>query len=287
MAMALLLIGSLGVLRWQRTHQDNLRLTCLDVGHGQAIVVQLPGTEKLLFDAGSLYTSDVGTRIVCPFLEYAGIDHLDAIVLSHGDIDHINGVPEIVDRHSVDRVYTCGPFLAEIETRPTLQTLAACLRNGDHAIELMPAMLAGGGTTIRRRWPPDKQPDHLNLVDNDESLVASVEFARVNILLCSDIEQPGQQQIMQRYPLLRADIVLVPHHGSVRTLDGDLLDCLGASILVCSCSRSDVEGGRVVSSWAGCRVLTTAVNGAIDLSVGTDGTVRVSTFVHRSVLEGQ
>jgi beta-lactamase superfamily II metal-dependent hydrolase len=179
----------------------------------------------------------------------------------------------------VDRVYACGPFLAEIETRPTLRTLAACLQNGDNVIEPMPATLAGGAA-IRRLWPPDEPLEDLDFSDNDESLVASIQYAGVRILLCSDIEQPGQQQIMRRYPLLRADIVFVPHHGSARTLSSAFLDRLGAGILVCSCSRPDVEDARVVSSWGGSRVLTTAANGAIELSVGTDGTVRVSTFVH-------
>ena len=102
--MLLTLLVPLGVMKWQRTHRDHLSITCLDVGHGQAILARLPGTMNILFDAGSLYGSDIGTRIVLPFLDYEGIGRLHAVVVSHRDIDHINGLPEVANRRRVDRV---------------------------------------------------------------------------------------------------------------------------------------------------------------------------------------
>ena len=60
--IALVIIGALGTLKWQRTHRDNLVVTCLDVGHGQAILAQLPGGDNILFDAGSLYNRNIGKR---------------------------------------------------------------------------------------------------------------------------------------------------------------------------------------------------------------------------------
>ncbi|MFH1884364.1 MAG: ComEC/Rec2 family competence protein, partial [Planctomycetota bacterium] len=91
--IVLAMIAFLGATKWQRTHRDDLVITCLDVGHGQAIFAQLPGKANLLFDAGSLHKSDIGGRIIAPFLDYAGINKIDAIIISHNDIDHINGIP--------------------------------------------------------------------------------------------------------------------------------------------------------------------------------------------------
>jgi competence protein ComEC len=61
-SMLLVMVVYLGALKWQRIHRDELVLTCLDVGHGQAILIQLPPKTNVLFDAGSLYRSDIGNR---------------------------------------------------------------------------------------------------------------------------------------------------------------------------------------------------------------------------------
>jgi len=101
----LAIIIFLGTAKWQRTHRDNLVLTCLDVGHGQAILAQLPGKANVLFDAGSLLKSDIGRRIIAPFLDSSGTGKIDAIIISHNDVDHINGIPEVVEYCKVDAIY--------------------------------------------------------------------------------------------------------------------------------------------------------------------------------------
>ncbi|MHC4260214.1 MAG: ComEC/Rec2 family competence protein, partial [Planctomycetota bacterium] len=93
-AMAAALIAFLGLTKYQRTYRNHLLLTCLDVGHGQAIFAQLPGKANILFDAGSLYKSNIGHRILAPFLDYIGTNTIDAIIVSHNDVDHLNGIPE-------------------------------------------------------------------------------------------------------------------------------------------------------------------------------------------------
>ena len=80
-------------------------------------------TKNILFDAGSLNRSNVGARTVLPFLDAIGIDRLYAIVISHGDIDHLNGIPEIVERRRVDHIYANEAFLARSQTRGTARRL--------------------------------------------------------------------------------------------------------------------------------------------------------------------
>ncbi|MHC4542692.1 MAG: ComEC/Rec2 family competence protein, partial [Planctomycetota bacterium] len=108
--MLLAIVIYLGGVKWQRTYRDELVLTCLDVGHGQAVLIQLPPKTNILFDAGSLYRSDIGTRIVAPFLDYAGITRIDAVIISHNDTDHINGIPEIIAHCKVGGVYANHAF---------------------------------------------------------------------------------------------------------------------------------------------------------------------------------
>jgi competence protein ComEC len=271
--MAIVLLCSLGLMKWHRTHRDHLSLTCLDVGHGQAILVQLPGTMNILFDAGSMYISDVGTRVVLPFLDYIGVSRLHAVVLSHHDIDHINGVPEVVDRRRVDHVYAGDAFLAQAQTAETAKLLLQHLQTRGVAVERVPEIITAGPASIETLWPvgdPNAQPQ---LSDNDRSLVSMIEFGGARILLCSDTESLAQQQIARLYPELKADVVVAPHHGSTRTLHAGFLPQIQASVLLCSCGKLDFDQGRVIKRDGQAQVYYTARDGAATICIDGDGDV--------------
>lgn len=277
---AIVLVVWIGAIQRSRTHRDHLQVTCLDVGHGQAIVVQLPGRKTLLFDAGSMYHRDIGSRIVLPFLRYAGIARLEAVVLSHGDIDHVNGVPEILDGGKVDRIYAGPSLLARQAADPTTDLLIASLRERARTMEPLPGPFEVGGAVIRVLWPPDDVAVTQQLSDNNQSLVCLIEFAGVKILLCSDIEQYAQQQLLVRYPELAADIVVVPHHGSAATLDETFLERLGPSVQISSCDRKQYTRTGHPAEEEDIGNFSTARNGAITVCVESDGMVSTIGYIH-------
>ncbi|MBN1361219.1 MAG: DNA internalization-related competence protein ComEC/Rec2 [Sedimentisphaerales bacterium] len=281
-AWAFALVAYLGALKWQRTHRDDLRLTVLDVGHGQAILAQLPGTKNILLDAGSLYTPDVGSRIVVPFLDYIGVGRIHAIIISHNDIDHINGIPEIVSAKRVGHVWANEAFLTGAPTGPTSQHLIECLLQRGHRMEPVPGTLQAGHATVSTLWPADDPSCPADLSDNDRSLVSLIEFAAARVLLCSDIEQFAQQQILARHPHLHAKVVVCPHHGSPTTLDQAFIETLEPEILICSGSRSDYERRRGGPLAPSARQLHTGRNGAITVCVEAsdmvNGNIQVRTF---------
>ena len=273
----------LGTLKWQRTHRENLVLTCLDVGHGQAILAQLPGTANVLFDAGSLYGNDIGTRIVSPYLDYIGIRKLDAVLISHNDTDHINGIPEVVENCNVRNVYANNAFFDKKDVWGTAQFLNDYLAENSLEIKRIEKNLnLGSKTKIETLWPDEQYGHYENLSDNDRSLVSLIEFAGTKILLCSDIEQLAQKELLQLYPDLKADVVVVPHHGSTTTLDFEFLKHLDANILICSCGRKQYEKKDSDSMKyfpAGARLLYTPDTGAATISVGKHGVTEVRFFV--------
>ncbi len=279
-AMGILLIVWVGALKWSRTHRDSLQVTCLDVGHGQAIVVQLPGTQTLLFDAGSMHRRDIGSRIVLPFLNSMGIANLEAVILSHGDIDHVNGVPEILDGRRVRHIYADASSFAGSHGDLTTRRLIECLRRRGGDIRSIPRAFDVGPATVRVLWPPEDPEHTLDLSDNDRSLVCLIEFAGVKALLCSDIEQYAQQQILVRYPDLTAEIVVVPHHGSTRTLDETFLARLAPSIQICSCDRRQYARMDHLAEEEDIRKFSTARNGAVTVCVESDGMISTTVYVH-------
>jgi competence protein ComEC len=279
--LALMVVVPLGLMNWQRTHRTDLRLTCLDVGHGQAILAQLPGTMNLLFDAGSLYGKDVGARIVVPFLDYAGIGRLHAVIASHPDVDHINGIPEVVGLRPVERVYLGDTFFTESAASQTTELLTRYLKASRLDPQRVPQTISAGPAQVQSLWPAGALTTPEALSENDRSLVCLIEFVGRRILLCSDIEKAAQQEILKRHSALKADVVIVPHHGSLRTLDDGFLQQLEPSLLICSCGRTDYERGRVIAprpegpdpNSRATVLLITARDGAVTVHVDRAGVI--------------
>ncbi len=275
-ATLLILVVPLGVLKWQRTHRNHLSVTCLDVGHGQAILARLPGTMNILFDAGSLYGSDIGTRIVLPFLDHEGISRLHAVVVSHSDIDHINGLPEVANRRRVDRVYFDPASFTQSQDTETIQVLMTHLASRRIPAEPVPEAIGAGPAQVRILWPTREALADPQYDDNDKSLVCLIEYAGKRVLLCSDIEGLAQRRVMTLYPTLRADVVVAPHHGSTRTLDSRFLEWLAPSVLLCSCSERDCEQGRVIRVSPTGELFTTAQDGALSVCIEPTGVIQTT-----------
>lgn len=273
-AMILVLLTFLGVTKWQRTHRNNLIMTCLDVGHGQAILVQLPGQANILFDAGSMYKADIGSRIVAPFLDYSGINKIDAIVISHNDLDHINGIPEITGYCEVSGVYATDAFFSETDKWGTAKFLEESLSKKGFEIRNLRELNPDSAADIKMLWPNEQACQNEQLSDNDKSIVCLIEFAGKKILLCSDIERFAQAELLRLNPNLKADCLVVPHHGSSRTLMTGFLEKLKAEILICSCSRYDYEKNRVVTPKNNADFLYTGGHGAAVVCIDRDGAIR-------------
>jgi len=280
--MALTIIFFLGATKWQRTHRDNLVITCLDVGHGQAILAQLPGQDNVLFDAGSLHKSDIGRRIVATFLHYKGINKVDAIIISHNDVDHINGIPEIVEHCKVGAVYANKAFLSVTDQWGTAKFLNRWLSEKELGIQPVANNLnVGGKAKMKMLWPTEQIFQDKTLGDNDKSVVSLIEFGDRKILLCSDIEKFAQRKFLELFPDLKVDVVVVPHHGSAKTLEPSFLKNLEADISICSCGRTQYEKLQANKQKNETKSFYTARDGAITVCINKDGATRTATFAQR------
>ncbi|MDH4241800.1 MAG: MBL fold metallo-hydrolase, partial [Phycisphaerae bacterium] len=287
--LALAVIVFIGVTKWQRTYRNDMVISCLDVGHGQAILAQLPGRANVLFDAGSLYKSDIGRRIVAPFLHYKGINKIDAIIISHNDVDHINGIPEIVESCKVGGVYTNKAFLSRTDEWGTAEFLKTWLREQGHELQQAGRNFSvGGKAKIKIIWPTEQIYEDKTLGDNDKSMVSLIEFggsaqhaSRRKILLCSDIEKFAQRKILELFPDLKVDVVVAPHHGSAKTLEADFLERLEAGISISSCSRAQYERLQAIKGNDKAKSFYTARDGAITVYVYKNGALRTATFSKR------
>ncbi len=277
--MLLAMLVPLGLAKWQRTYRNHLTMTCLDVGHGQAILLQLPRNTNILFDAGSANRTNIGERIVLPFFSRNAVSKIDAITISHNDFDHLNGIPEIVRGCHVKSVYANEAFFGANDRGRTAQFLEKeLLERGYGVSPLHGKVVLPRRANIKILWPSKDVPLDDSVGDNDRSLVTLIDFADRKILLCSDIEEFAQTELLRLFPELKADVVVVPHHGSAKTLRPGFLERLDAHVLICSCGRTEYEKKWIIRPNTNARCLHTPTDGAITVWIAKNGRIETGVF---------
>ena len=145
------------VARYQHTSPGGLDCTFLAVGHGCAAVVEVPDGRVLLYDAGQLGSPAAAARSISAFLWSRGRTHIDAVVISHADVDHYNALPELLRRFSVGVVYV-SPVMFDGESRAT-EALRRAIRSAGVPLREIHAPDRLGGTpdcTIEVLHPPPR-----------------------------------------------------------------------------------------------------------------------------------
>jgi len=258
-----------------------LEITCLDVGHGQAIVVSLPNGHNFLLDAGSLTRKNCGNRIVVPFLKDKGIGHLDGVFVSHDDIDHLNGLPELLASVDAKGVYVNDGFMVNAQTRSSGGFFRQWLEKNDHKLEpLERGLKRTGSARITAIWPDKETCLDESISDNDKSQVLLIEYGGRRVLICSDIEMFAQGKILAENPDLKADVVIMPHHGSKTNLIEHFFRQLDAEILIGSCSESRYANAHKEKTTDN---YFTAVDGAITIRIEKNGQLSVDRFRNKKL----
>jgi competence protein ComEC len=189
-------------------------------------------------------------------------------------VDHINGIPEIAEDCKVGGVYANSAFFSRTDKWGTAQFLEQSLY--EKGLEIQPLgkkLPLSSKAKVKILWPTEQVLQNEELSDNDRSAVALIEFAGTEILLCSDIGEFAQRELLRLYPELKAEVVVVPHHGSSKTADPNFLQKLEVDILICSCGRSQYERTNRTPNKA--RSLYTARDGAIAVCIDKDGTIKL------------
>lgn len=262
----------IGAIKYQRTYHKDLTVTVLDVGHGQAVLAELPGKTNMLFDTGSLSKDDVGTRVVLPFLKHNGIGKINSLLISHGDIDHINGIPEVNENCRIESFYANIAFFRE--NKRTAEFLRTLIEVKD--INAIP--IAYGPAAIKVLWPDRETCQNNQISPNDKSAVTTIEYAGKKVLICSDIEKFAQNELLLLYPDLKADIVIAPHHGSKKTTDLTFLEKLSPEVIITSCTKTACEKGQVIKGNENFSSYYTGTDGAVTVRIDKKGDIEVGEF---------
>lgn len=263
-----------------RATSTTVRATFLDVGQGDAAVIELPHGRVMVVDGGGSFDPafDPGQQVIAPFLWRRGIGHIDLLVLSHPHPDHANGLATLVDDFPVGEVWTNGQ---QTKQPGTLKLLAAAAR---HGVPLgRPRALELGGASIRPLAPLDENgtvATELGRSENDNSLVVDLSWRGRRMLFLGDVEAEGEASLLARAgPSLAADVVKVPHHGSRTSSTAPLVAATHPQLAVISVGERNRWGfpnPGVMARWqgVGARVLRTDRDGGVTVTI--DGRGRVA-----------
>lgn len=185
--------------------QGEFRMDVLDVGQGLSVLIQTQH-HRLLYDAGPAFLPnlDSGRDIVLPNVRHQAIKALDMLLISHSDNDHRGGAGAILQAMPVKAVRSSQ--LDWLDNRENSEKRALHCQRGQQ--------WQWDGVQFEILHPPD----YWFTDDNDSSCVLKIANSRVSVLLPGDLEWLGEFELLDYYQdqpaVLRADILISPHHGS-------------------------------------------------------------------------
>lgn len=261
-------------LVWFNTGRPTGRLTVtvLSVGAGSATVIELPNGDAVLYDAGSSGSYDVGHSVIVPFLRHRGISRIARIYVSHPNLDHFSGVPAIVTE------VECGPVIVNryFDTlsppHSPSRHLLDLLDNGGHTLDIHETgdtRWEFGGAVFEMLWP--RPPFDIPMTANNSSTVLRISYAGYSVLLPGDVEDVAQRAMIEEGDL-RADVLVLPHHGSIRASSKAFFNAVGASIVIRSSGERAAETYSGLESLIGAIPLyNTADVGAVEVVIDENG----------------
>lgn len=278
--------------------EGSLRLTALDVGAGDALVVELPEGGAVLVDAGTAFADySAGERVVTPFLVHRGHRRLRAAVPTHLDLDHIGGFSAVFRDFPVDE-YWEGPATAG-DDRPAARLLrldrrregipVRRVRAGDRIPlggAVFTVLLAGDAAEWASAAEAPPSP-------NERSLVLSLDYAGRRTLLTGDAGFPAERLLLARDPdALAASVLKVGHHGSRFSTSAAFLEAVRPRVALISARedrRRRLPFPEVIERLAafGARVYRTDHHGAVTAVISKDGALTVRPFRDRPPAAGR
>ena len=249
-AGAVSLIGPVLLLHFWHHADPSLRVTFLDVGQGDAAVIELPHRRGvILVDTGGVLRFpddewkrrsgrfEVGTQIVLPYLKGRGIDDVDLLVLSHPDADHSEAADEVIREIRVKEIhigpgtYSDAGYAEAVRAAGEKRVPVREVRDGFGWIR--------SGTRFTYLSPEQKEYE-----GNNDSLVLHVEKGESRFLFTGDLEVAGEAAIAEKYgdTHLPLSVLKAGHHGSRTSSGEEFLVSADPALTIFSAGRNNRYG---------------------------------------------
>lgn len=283
--LAAFLGSGIFMLSWKT--QKELRITCLDVGQGDGIVVETPGKQVFLIDFGSSNKKNTAQYQLLPYLKNRGISYIDGIFVSHTDGDHISGILEFLEmaNKKLTSIKAGALLLPDWKSPPKAYEDLALLAKKS-GIKVISAGEGDRFTDDELKFSvlaPEEGAEGKNV--NEEGMVIELEYKDFRGIFTGDIGMETEEDILGS--LRDVDFLKTAHHGSRYSTGEEFLKQTKPELAVISCSDSNTYGHPSPETTLRLKekdvqVEYTMKSGAI--TVGTDGEqIWVERFCERDV----
>ncbi len=229
-------------------------ITVLDVGQGDAIVLELPyRREVVVIDLGGQVTPpqeewqkrkrefEVGRDIVLPYLRYRGINQIDKLVVTHGHYDHLGGIQGILGEIPITMLLR-SPIPPQTDFEQ--EWIAKALETGIEVRELTRGDEWSSKEAVFHVLYPEKPRDSLTAVENlhDYNLVLFNQIYSTSFLWTGDVEENGEKAMLDNYPALKTDLLKIAHHGSQTSTSAEWIQQVDPQVAIISVGRKNRFG---------------------------------------------
>lgn len=263
-AVSVLLVGLLFLISIKPYLSAEGYVTMLDIGQGDAFIIELPNRNGVIFvDAGANFSFDtyevkdnIYKQILEPYLFSRGISSIDAIIVSHEDLDHNGSIPFLVENLSVKQIIVSEFYKFNDKEKETIL-------NNKVRVKRVKAdeIFSVKNQPFKVLSPNIDRNDY-----NDNSLVVLTNLGGKRWLFTGDISKDVEKEITNRYKNLRVDILKVAHHGSKTSSDEQFIRQLKPSIALIPVGRNNRYGHpstEVLDTMEGMRILRSDLHGAV------------------------
>ena len=235
----LVLLVALAAVAWRSTLARTalLEVHVLDVGQGDAILIELPDTTQILIDGGPDGSVLTELSAVMGPLDKT----LDVVIATHPDKDHIGGLPDVLAAYDVGTIVLTG---AEKDTNLYRAWVAAVASEGAQIVlaDGIKRLAFGDLAVLDLLWPQESMLGKSPSSVNDYAVVSRLTYGSVDFLFTGDIEMWTEQRLVRSGILGDVEVLKIPHHGSKTSTTTALLRVTTPKIAVISVGKENRYG---------------------------------------------
>ncbi|MED1863181.1 DNA internalization-related competence protein ComEC/Rec2 [Fictibacillus nanhaiensis] len=223
-------------------------ISFINVGQGDSILIELPYRKAVyLIDTGGSVSFDqedwekreeeydVTKQVVYPFLKAKGIQRLDGLIITHGDLDHAGGGEFLLENFKVNHVFLPHKQIGN-NMEALIQTAAA--RNKIKVVKLAKGMQWESAHSLFLVLHPGSKES----TSNNSSIVLWIKVYDRTFLLTGDIEVEAEKAIIKSFPRIKSDVLKVGHHGSMTSSTESFLDSVSPRYGIISAGENNIYG---------------------------------------------
>lgn len=215
----------------QHSHVGRMKISFFKVGQGDATLISLPNGQKMLIDGGPY---EAGEVIIQKLIE-KGIDHLDVVVGTHPDMDHIGGLIPIIEQMPVSLVLDSGKTYSSFTYHTYRRNIK---KRGIPFIRVKPGQHIPLDPHVSIQVLNNGKAKTEN---NESSIVFKIRYGKADFLLMGDADVQTEKTIMKQYEV-QADVLKIGHHGSYTSTSESFLTKVNPQFAIISYDKKNPYG---------------------------------------------